>query len=196
MRGSVIHISLTSAEVQRRNADLAEHGRGAGMSDMSDSEVQKENYQFPALPAKPPFPVTDNTGALQEPISLEYVQHVFEAFERREESLRMRLAAVNFHPQRCLNALHLDTQKSARAESMPPDTATDELDELDPVLGVRLLQRLDILQMENEDLGARIEELFHSTAHERIREQQAELEGTCHTYSQILINSFLHSIQP
>lgn len=49
--------------------------------------------------------------------------------------------------------------------------------DVNPILGVRLLQRLDLLQSENEDLGARIEELMQSSLQKQIEEQAAEIEG-------------------
>ncbi|CDW97612.1 hypothetical protein [Sporisorium scitamineum] len=65
--------------------------------------------------------------------------------------LRLRTEAVGFQPKQAWSAWQ-SSQKSDPAE--PPKKATDDNDfSSNPILGVRLLQRLDKLQRENDELG-------------------------------------------
>lgn len=146
---------------------------------MSVSPNENDELRFPALPLKPQLPERPNATDVPV-ISYDSLQNIFEAFEAREEALRMRIAALSFEPQQNLEAL-----EAIKRESMSSEISSAEeggrkpivAGDVNPILGVRLLQRLDLLQSENEDLGARIEQLMQSSLQKQIEEQAAEIEG-------------------
>lgn len=147
---------------------------------MSVSTNENDELRFPALPPKPQLP--ERPRLADDPvISYDSLRNIFEAFEAREEALRMRIAALSFEPQQSLEALEAIKRESKGCESTGTEGGSRKpmvAGDVNPILGVRLLQRLDLLQSENEDLGARVEELMQSSLLKQIEEQAAEIEGT------------------
>lgn len=156
---------------------------------MSVNTNEDDELRFPNLPPKPRLP-DPPTGMNGSAVSYESLRDIFEAFEAREEALQMRIAALSFEPKQSLEALEAikrEHKSFNRYSSAEKNANPVDADDVDPILGVRLLQRLDLLQSENEDLGARIEELMQSTLLKQVEEQAAEIEGTSawRTYPQI-----------
>jgi len=126
---------------------------------------------FLPLPDRPSFPNAT------EAISIESMRQVFDAFDARERALEMRIEALGFEADESLAALEVSSERQNTSRN--------------PVLGIRLLQRLDILQKENDDLSQRLEQVIESDAHIRAAEYEAELHGTLFT---ILLTSDSHEL--
>ncbi|KAJ1027531.1 hypothetical protein NDA18_003533 [Ustilago nuda] len=77
---------------------------------------------------------------------LSNLRSVIDMFEQRDDLLRLRTEAVGFQPKQAYQAWRIE-------EPSNTDPAAAEDATANPVLGVRLLQRLDKLQRENEELG-------------------------------------------
>ena len=108
----------------------------AGRSDIA--------LRYPPLPSLPTRPATLSAAAELDPSIKEYIgslRSVIEVYEQRDDLLRLRTEAVGFQPKHAYLAWH------------SPGTTTDTDGAANPILGVRLLQRLDKLQRENEELG-------------------------------------------
>lgn len=122
---------------------------------------------FPALPKRPilPLPPPEKDA---KTFSWDFVKTIFEAFAERERALEFRIESLCF-----------DAEKSLRALENKQDTTLyqDDSDELKPFLGIRLLQKLDQLQKENDDLSRRMEEMIDSTSMEAIQSLRQEIEG-------------------
>ncbi|WFD23889.1 hypothetical protein MEQU1_002583 [Malassezia equina] len=101
---------------------------------------------------------------LANSFSWDYVKTVFEAFAERERALEYRIESLYFHAEKSLRAL--ENPESGTQDSQ------NALHDANPILGIRLLQRLDQLQKENDDLSRRIEDLIDSTSMETIQSEQ------------------------
>lgn len=137
---------------------------------MSTEGVEQSamELRLPDLPPKPEPPALDAM-----PLSRDQVQEIIDAYERREQALEMRIAALSFEPHRCL-ALADSTASGGQANGDAPHSGDEPRD---PVLGVRLLQRMDVLQRENDDLAARMQELIQSSSFVQLQKQEAEIYG-------------------
>uniref|UniRef100_V5EW52 Uncharacterized protein n=1 Tax=Kalmanozyma brasiliensis (strain GHG001) TaxID=1365824 RepID=V5EW52_KALBG len=97
------------------------------------------------------FDAATEAGTVDKSV-LDYIsslRSIIDAYEKRDDHLRMRTEAVGFQPKQAWAAW-----ESAGAENSSHDTASAALPPANAVLGVRLLQRLDKLQRENDELGA------------------------------------------
>lgn len=141
---------------------------------MSTANVEQSamELRLPDLPPKPEPPALDAT-----PLSRDQVQEIIDAYERREQALEMHIAALSFEPHRCLALA--DALASGGPENGDAPHVSQE--PRDPVLGVRLLQRMDVLQKENDDLAARMKELIQSTSFVQLQKQEEEIYGTSPT---------------
>ncbi|WFD40507.1 uncharacterized protein MJAP1_003493 [Malassezia japonica] len=135
---------------------------------MSTANVEQSamELRLPDLPPKPEPPALDATL-----LSRDQVQEIIDAYERREQALEMHIAALSFEPHRCLALA--DAAASGGPENGDAPHASQE--PRDPVLGVRLLQRMDVLQKENDDLTARMQELIQSTSFVQLQKQEEEI---------------------
>ena len=104
---------------------------------------------FPALPKRPVLPLPPPEKHAKS-FSWDYIKSVFEAFAERERALELRIESER-------------------------EGITDGPN---PYLGIRLLQRMDQLQKENDDLSQRVEDLIHSTSMEALQSLQMEIQGT------------------
>lgn len=152
--------------------------------------------RFPPLPPKPIYPMTTDGSRAEEPISRETLQTVFDAFEKREEALLMRIAALSFHPKNSLQAMDKNPEPTQDLNSHVDHSDSNALEQCDSVLGIKLLQRLDLLQTENEDLAIRLNEITRSTSLAHLKALEAEIEGVYSRLIQTHINSLLHSTRP
>ncbi|SAM80011.1 uncharacterized protein UBRO_02283 [Ustilago bromivora] len=143
----------------------------AAQSTMVAGETRSDiSLRYPPLPAVPERPATppalhskseagpgsnadSSNAATNEATSdkevHEYVSKlcsVIDIFEQRDDLLRLRTEAVGFQPKQAYQAWRIE-------EPSNTDPAAAEDASANPVLGVRLLQRLDKLQRENEELG-------------------------------------------
>lgn len=104
-----------------------------------------------------------------------------EAYERRDEMLRLRTEAVGFEPRRA----YLAWQHPSSSE----DASEEGAGGVNAVLGVRLLQRLDAVQRENAELGGLL-----ARAPAQRRELEHEVHE-CHTLIDALDSALTHAQQ-
>lgn len=123
---------------------------------------------FPALPKRPVLPLPPLEKQANS-FSWDYVKTVFEAFAERERALEYRIESLCFHAEKSLRVLE-------NPELGTPDSQ-NALHDANPILGIRLLQRLDQLQKENDDLSRRIEDLIDSTSMGTIQSLRKEIQG-------------------
>lgn len=132
---------------------------------------------LPPLPARPSLPLPPANRQAKQ-FTWEYVRDIFEAFSQRELALEMRVDALCFNAEKSLYALDYGGGVLEHAR-----------DDANPILGVRLLQRVDMLQHENQDLAHRVDELMRTTSAEYVQELKREIEGTYkHAYLKTRIN--------
>lgn len=141
-------------------------GAGQGRSDIS--------LRYPPLPTVPERPVTppglrftdkaraseshtegsqtkQNAAALDKSIQ-DYVSSlctIIDTYQQRDDLLRLRTEAVGFEPKRA----YLAWQTPPFTNPDSNNTESEEAAASNPILGVRLLQRLDKIQRENQELG-------------------------------------------
>lgn len=132
----------------------------------STSGFQKS---FPALPKRPVLPLPPPEKHAKS-FSWDYIKSVFEAFAERERALELRIESICFNAQQSLRALEGQGSSLSEREGIT--------DGPNPYLGIRLLQRMDQLQKENDDLSQRVEDLIHSTSMEALQSLQMEIQGT------------------
>jgi hypothetical protein len=98
--------------------------------------------RFTPLPPKPPIP---------EDLSNEQ-KEVLKKFETREDALLLRVDALGFQPEAAWQVIResVDGKKLDSSEELSQDHRETPA----PILGIRLLQRLELLQKENEELEA------------------------------------------
>lgn len=94
------------------------------------------------------------------------MKDVFEAFSKRERAMEMRIDALCFKAEKSLN--ELDHNENLSKSSM---------NDTNPLLGIRLLQQVDLLDKENRDLTERINELMLASSDQHIQELKREIEG-------------------
>jgi hypothetical protein len=100
--------------------------------------------RFPPLPPKASVGKKDDTEELQKQIA---------ALEAREEALLLRIEALGFEPEAAWQVMKEVDQVEGDSSH---DDARKDRETPAPILGIRLLQRLDLLQKENAEL----EEVF------------------------------------
>ncbi|KAL4402216.1 hypothetical protein ACI68E_001868 [Malassezia pachydermatis] len=124
---------------------------------------------FPPLPTRPTLPLPLEDKDIQK-YSWNDLKRIFEAFSERERALELRVSALCFRAEESLKALQTGN----------PMSEPDEEDALHehPILGLRLLQRVDQLQRENDDLAQRIDDLLQTTSMEHIKACEQEIQGT------------------
>ncbi|WFD44079.1 hypothetical protein MPSI1_002744 [Malassezia psittaci] len=129
-----------------------------------------ESCYFPSLPPKPDRPALDGEAHDTHAITVESLNEIYNAFEKREEALSLRIAALQFRSQACVDALSSNETQVNQLDdaSLMSDT--------DPILGIRLLQRLDLLQRENTELGEKLQQIITTCEPDQVRKQQKELE--------------------
>lgn len=94
------------------------------------------------------------------------MKDVFEAFSKRELAMEMRIDALCFEAEK--NLSELEHNESSSSSSM---------NGTNPLLGIRLLQHVDLLDKENQDLTKRINELMLTSSDRHIQELKREIEG-------------------
>jgi hypothetical protein len=129
-----------------------------------------ENFErliksFPSLPQRPSLPLPPENKQ-EKHFTWEYIKNVFEAFSKRERAMEMRIDALCFEAEKSLN--ELDQSKNWSKSSA---------NRTNPLLGIRLLQRVDLLDKENQDLAERINELMYASSDQHIQELKREIEG-------------------
>lgn len=169
----------SSASASRPNSSMA-HGSQlrplstnayAGQSSTAAGDIRSDiSLRYPPLPIVPERPATppslrsdtaeasesvaesseatQNAAALDKSVC-DYVsalRTIIDTYQQRDDLLRLRTEAVGFEPKRAYLAWQTQ-QSDATSEDSANSAATN------PILGVRLLQRLDKLQRENEELG-------------------------------------------
>ena len=102
--------------------------------------------RYPLLPELP-------TVASDEP-TLDELRALVAVYEKRDEMLRLRTEAVGFEPRRAWRAWE---NNSPESEADPGAQEQADAEEAQPVLGVRLLQRVAKLTEENDELGRLLE---------------------------------------
>ncbi|KAJ9478388.1 GATA type zinc finger protein Asd4 [Pseudozyma hubeiensis] len=143
-------------EHSSNQADSAVGARG------SRSEISLRYPLLPTLPercATPPllqsrrYTQDDETPPQDvDSAVLAYVtslRTILSTYEKRDDLLRLRTEAVGFQPRQAWSAW----QSQQDASTADTHTSADDAISTNPVLGVRLLQRLDKLQRENDELG-------------------------------------------
>ncbi|SJX61626.1 uncharacterized protein SRS1_12611 [Sporisorium reilianum f. sp. reilianum] len=172
LESQVAHLSLTGPVASLPNKPLTASRPNSGMAPLpSNSQMASEggeprsdiSLRYPPLPSLPercatppllrsePSATSDAKTAKTEaasldPSVLEYItslRSTIEAYEKRDDLLRLRTEAVGFQPQHAWSAWQ-SPDKPAPSDTEAPTN---------PILGVRLLQRLDKLQRENDELG-------------------------------------------
>lgn len=101
------------------------------------------------LPSLPPAPQVHDAND---------VRQVALAFQQREDALMLRIEALGFQPE-----LAWKVMNEIRTDQDPKSDIT-ERENAAPVLGIRLLQRIDALQKENEELGDLLKEQIEKKA--------------------------------
>ncbi|MCO5565686.1 hypothetical protein L7F22_019360 [Adiantum nelumboides] len=131
-----------TAPAARRNVYQGEYainpigGIGSTSYQAPEAPVVPLLSRFPSLPPRPEINGEND------------VHQVAMAFQQREEALIMRIEALGFEPEsawRVMNELE-------RNQKEQEGRGSSEREVVAPVLGIRLLQRIDALQKENEKL--------------------------------------------
>ncbi|PWN33887.1 uncharacterized protein FA14DRAFT_156565 [Meira miltonrushii] len=131
-----------SAPTARRNVYPGEHTSNpiAGITSTSyqppEAPIVPHLSRLPSLPPRPDLSGISDASQLAT------------AFQQREEALIMRIEALGFEPE---SAWKVMTELEGGAGRVEREAAA-------PVLGIRLLQRIDALQKENEKLEDRLKE--------------------------------------
>jgi len=133
---------------------------------------------FPALPKRPILPVPPPEKHAKS-FSWDYIKSIFEAFAERERALEFRIESLCFDAEKSLHALEIHDPNISESQ--------DTSDNSNPYLGIRLLQKMDQLQKENDDLSQRVEDLLKSTSMEAIQSLQKEVHGTSCVLTKTLI---------
>ncbi|GAC96438.1 GATA type zinc finger protein Asd4 [Pseudozyma hubeiensis SY62] len=123
------------------------------------------SLRYPPLPSLPERCVTppslqskrstshdENPSEDVDPAVLTYITSLrttLSTYEKRDDLLRLRTEAVGFQPRQAWSAW----QSQQDASTADTHSSADDSVSTNPVLGVRLLQRLDKLQRENDELG-------------------------------------------
>ena len=134
-------------------------------ADGKTTPAQDAHANLPPLPEWPHVPAQqDESGNVT--LSRKQLDDIYARFRSREEALQMRIDALAFSPAQALSSLR------------DPSSSQGETGTAMPQLGVRLLQRVDELQRENEDLAERLREVIDV---KWVRERDvwaSELQGT------------------
>lgn len=159
-------------------------GQGEPRSDIS--------LRYPPLPSVPERCATpsvlqsdtgkaslasETNGAAVDPSILEYVSYLrrmLSVYEKRDELLRLRTEAVGFQPKHAWSAWQAQQTCASFSDQ---DSSSPH-----PILGVRLLQRLDKLQRENDELGQLVLQRVESSgsgADDEVERLRAEVSD-CH----------------
>lgn len=78
-----------------------------------------------------------------------------------------------------IEALCFNAEQSLQALSDDENIQSHETENANPVLGVRLLQRVDLLQKENDDLAERVKDLMQlSSSEQQIQDLKREVEDS------------------
>lgn len=131
----------------------------------SRSEISLRYPELPPVPVRPSTPPSIHAGSGQsdadpsthalEPYIVDYIsslRSIINTYKQRDEFLRLRTEAVGFQPKQVW--LAWQTSRSSQETERSSATATnDDNTTVNSILGVRLLQRLDKLQRENDELG-------------------------------------------
>lgn len=173
---------------------------------MNNAEATMKSYVHSRLPALHPLPPTptpltpEQQGSLPEEIQTHVhgLESLLTAYKKREEEHTLRLESVAFNPVLALQEGSQYTPGPPTSEANPSSDQQDgdppavksntELDPA-PILGVRLLHRVQELTEENEELGRLLEkQLFPgipapASSTTEIQEMREDLEGDCHSYS-------------
>lgn len=136
------------------------------MSSSTSETFDRLIKSFPSLPQRPSLPLPPEDKK-EKHFTWEYIKNVFEAFSNRERAMEMRINALTFEAEKSLKTLD-------HGENWSKSSANDT----NPLLGIRLLQRLDLLDKENQDLTERINELMYASSEKHIQELKREIEGT------------------
>ena len=120
---------------------------------------------LPSLPQRPSLPLPPKDKHANH-FTWECMKDVFEAFSERERAMEMRIDALCFEAEKSLN--ELDHNENLSKSSM---------NDTNPLLGIRLLQQVDLLDKENRDLTERINELMLASSDQHIQELKREIEG-------------------
>ncbi len=126
-----------------------------GLGERSDISLR-----YPPLPTVSERPVTppalrseetkEAAGAKVDSdvaIYISSLRTIIETYRKRDELLRLRTEAVGFQPKPAYLAWQSSTTANTAANGDEAEPSVN------PILGVRLLQRLDTLQRENDELG-------------------------------------------
>ncbi|SPO23015.1 uncharacterized protein UTRI_01693 [Ustilago trichophora] len=151
--------------------------------------------EIPARPATPPLiqlhigrnPTADESTPAPDQSVLDYVSSllsIIHTYEQRDDLLRLRTEAVGFQPKQA----YLAWQASQATIPTSPTSSSDT--DANPVLGIRLLQRLDALQRENDELGRLLSSATLSTTNTdtQVQELQKEIIDS-HTLIQAMDNA-------
>lgn len=103
--------------------------------------------RLPALPPKASIPERDAEDELEK------LRAALEAAQKREEAWELRLEALGMQPSLALQAHRADLGEEVGEDGETKEGEKQEEGKTAPVLGVRLLQRVHALQVENEELG-------------------------------------------
>ena len=120
---------------------------------------------LPSLPQRPSLPLPPKDKHAKH-FTWECMKDVFEAFSERERAMEMRIDSLCFEAEKSLN--ELDHNENLSKSSM---------NDTNPLLGIRLLQQVDLLDKENRDLTERINELMLASSDQHIQELKREIEG-------------------
>ena len=120
---------------------------------------------LPSLPQRPSLPLPPKYKHAKH-FTWQCMKDVFEAFSERERAMEMRIDALCFEAEKSLN--ELDHNENLSKSSM---------NDTNPLLGIRLLQQVDLLDKENRDLTERINELMLASSDQHIQELKREIEG-------------------
>lgn len=187
LESQVAHLNLTAPTASLSHEPIAQAAARSARSAnalTADAEPRSDiSLRYPPLPRLPERCVTPpllQSSPAAEPESstldrsaLDYVtslRSIINAYEKRDDLLRMRTEAVGFQPKQAWAAWQ--TEPSSGDQPATEQEASSSHEPSNPVLGVRLLQRLDKLQRENDELG----ELLASGARVNSSSSSAEVE--------------------
>lgn len=121
------------------------------------SSISLRYPPLPELPERRPSPLLTDQMSGDVRQHMNSLHAIIKVYEQRDEMLRLRTEAVGFEPAKAWLAWNSASRNDSQdIEATQKNRVVH--DPAHPILGVRLLQRIDLLTRENEELGRALEE--------------------------------------
>jgi len=128
------------------------HGPQSGSGLSSLNQLTGTPRPAPTVPLSSRFPPLPPKPSLANDADLDK-EEMRKLFEAREEALLLRIDALGFQPEAAWEVMNEANEENGDVkDSSQGKRDREKREKPAPILGIRLLQRLDLLQRENEEL--------------------------------------------